>query len=264
MDSVFYLKLFLSFLIGGSWVLLSTFIADRFGSKIGGLISGLPSTVLFGLLFMAWTQTPVVAVAATTIFPAAEAATTFFVMTYILLVQQKIWKSLGIAFIVWFTIAFGLIYTHFTSYIFSFVIYLISLLVFYVIVEKRLHINSIAGAKIQYTPRIIFLRGVLSGFVIAIAVFLGKLGGPLFGGISSAFPAMFTSTIIITYFSRGASFSAATIKSSIFSFISGVIYSIGVRYTYLPLGILWGTLISVLLSLISSALIYKIIIKRLK
>ena len=56
MDLSFWIKFGLSFLVGGVWVTLSSVAAERFGSKAGGLIGGLPSTIVVTLLFIGLTQ----------------------------------------------------------------------------------------------------------------------------------------------------------------------------------------------------------------
>ena len=61
MDYTFWYKLLLSFLVGGCWVTLTTIIAEKFGSKIGGLLGGLPSTIVVSLLFIGLTQNAEVA-----------------------------------------------------------------------------------------------------------------------------------------------------------------------------------------------------------
>lgn len=264
MDTIFILKLLLSFLIGGSWVILSTVFADKFGSKIGGLITGLPSTVIFSLLFLAWTQSPHFAVQATTVSPISFGIGTLFVLSYIILVKKNIWTALIVSFLIWFILAIALVLINFNNYSLSLISYLISFIIFFISVEYILKIKSIKGKKIIFTSKNIFLRGFLSGFIIAIAVIMGKIGGPIFGGIFSGFPAVFTSTMLITYFSQGADFSIATMKSSALSIVSGVIYSIVVRFTYIPLGILYGTILAIAISLLNGVLVYKLIVVRLK
>ena len=54
----FVLKLVLTAFVGGSWVVLSTIIAERAGTKLGGVIAGLPSSSLIAFLFIGWTQSP--------------------------------------------------------------------------------------------------------------------------------------------------------------------------------------------------------------
>lgn len=264
MDAVFLTKLFLAFAIGGIWVILSTVIADRYGSKIGGLLSGLPSTVAFSLLFLAWTQTSTFAIQATTVTPIAIGIENLFVLTYIFLVYRGVFVALVSSFFVWFLLAFGLVYIHFDNYPFSLLAYILSLGIFYIIVENILKIVSVKGKNIVFSPKTILLRGLLSGSIIAFSVLMGKVGGPMLGGIFAGFPAIFTSTMLVTYFSRGASFSAATMKSSVLSFISGVVYSVVVRYTYVPLGIVFGTIVAIGVSVSCGILMYRIIIARLR
>ena len=78
MDTIFLVKIALSFFIGGSWVVLATHLADKLGSKIGGLITGLPSTLLFGLFFLGWTQSSQAAVTATSITPLVGGISSLF------------------------------------------------------------------------------------------------------------------------------------------------------------------------------------------
>ena len=66
---MFQLQLLLSFFIGGIWIAGTTVLADRYGSKLGGWLGGLPSTALFSLFFIAWTQSPAIASEVTTVMP---------------------------------------------------------------------------------------------------------------------------------------------------------------------------------------------------
>jgi hypothetical protein len=264
MDSIFFLKLFLSLIIGGLWTVMATVVADKFGSKIGGLIAGLPSTGLFSLFFMGWTLGPVFAVSATTIVPAIVGVENIFVVVYIALARKNFWLAIGAALLTWFVFVLGLVIAKFNSYTTSLLLYAISLFISSIIVERLIRISSAKGKTIRYSPSIIIIRGLLSGIIVALAVTLGKLGGPILGGAFAAFPALFTSTIIITYFAHGAAFSAATMKSSLYCIISFVIHSIMVRYTYVPLGIIWGTLVSMLVSFTSGYLVYKFVVTRLR
>jgi hypothetical protein len=53
MDHAFLLKTVTSFLAGGIWIGASTLLAERLGSKKGGLVTNLPSTILVALVFVA-------------------------------------------------------------------------------------------------------------------------------------------------------------------------------------------------------------------
>jgi len=68
--------------------------------------------------------------------------------------------------------------------------------------------------------------------------------------------------IFMTYSSQGAVFSAAVMKSSILGAISVVVYGIMARYTYIPLGLIGGTVVSMIASLISSYFIHRYMARR--
>lgn len=263
MDSTFAIKLVLSFVVGGSWAILVSVAADKFGSKIGGLIAGLPSTLLFGLFFLGWTQNTQAAVTATNVVPAAGIMSNVFLLLYVLLINRGLIIALVGSFLLWGVLATAVILTKVNNFPLFFLAYLVSVVFVYMLMDRWLKIRSVAGAKIRYTPAILTVRGLISGSIVSLAVFLAKIGGPVFGGIFSMFPAMFSSTLIITYYSQGLSFSKAVAKSILVSGIGVVVYSIGVRLTYLSFGLITGSLLSMLLSIVASYFIYQVVLKRL-
>lgn len=263
MNSLFFLKLILSFLIAGFWIIIATVVADKLGSKIGGLISGLPSTIMFGLFFIGWTQGSGAAVQATTITPIIAGLSGLFLTCYTFLVKKGFWLSIIISISVWLILSFTLIRIHFDNLPFSLVGYLLLVAANYWVMEKILKIKSTKGKKVKYTKLLILSRGVVGGMAVALAVFLGKVGGPMWGGTFSMFPAIFISTIFITYFTHGPDFSAATMKSAMVSASSTVLYSMLVRFTYLDFGLVFGTLVSILVAFGYGALLYKFVITRL-
>lgn len=264
MDITFLFKLLLSFIIGGAWVILATITADKYGPKVGGLISGLPSTGLFSLLFLGLTQGPQFATNAAFIVPAVVGIETLFIVIYIYLVKKSFWLALVSAFLVWFVLVFGLLVIKINNFSLSFALGILCLFLSYLTIEHILKTPTVKGKKINYTPKTILIRGLISGSVVAFSVFLGRVGGPMLGGMMSGFPATFLSTMIITYFTHGPEFSAATMKSANISVTSLIIHSITVRYTYIPLGIWLGTFVSILVSFTSGFLIYRFIILKLK
>ena len=263
MDSTFVIKLVLSFLVGGLWAIVVSVLADKFGSKIGGLIAGLPSTLLLGLFFLGWTQNPAAAIAATGVVPIAGIMSNVFLLFYVLLINSGLVISLIVSFLIWGVLAALVIINPVNNFNLSFLAYLFSVAIVYRLMDRWLKIRSVTGSKIHYTPAILIVRGLISGSIVSLAVFLAKIGGPVFGGIFSMFPAMFSSTLIITYYSQGLVFSKAVAKSILVSGISVVVYSIGVRLTYLSFGLITGTLLSMLLSIVTSYFIYRVVLKKL-
>lgn len=262
MTDPFVLKLLISFLVGGSWVLLSTILADKLGTKIGGLINGLPSIVLFGLLFIAWTQSTEAAVSAATIIPAIGGIGTLLMASYIYFVRINLWLALIISISLWLSLSLLLVLTGFNNFMLSWLIYICLLSLSYFFVEHILHTKSVEGKKIKYTFSLLLLRGLLSGFIIAFAVFIAKVGGPVLGGVFSVFPAATVSTMIISYKTHGAEFSAGMVKSALVGAITVMLYATLVRFSYLSLGVILGTVVSILGSFFSGYLIYQLIIKK--
>jgi len=262
MDNIFIVKLFLSFIVGGLWVTLGTVLAEKYGTKIGGLVAGLPSTILISLFFIAWTQSTKVAVEATTIVPMIGGINCLFIVIYIFLLKLNFWLALGGAFLVWLLFSLGLVLAGFNSFAISLISYVCLVVISYNIVEKGLKVRSVSGKQIRYTSTIMIFRAIFSGFVIVFAVVVTKVGGPLLGGMFVMFPAMFVGIIFMTYFSQGAAFSAAVMKSSILGAISVVIYGLVARFAYIPFGLIGGTVISIFVSFASSYFIHGYMARR--
>ena len=257
MNEIFFAKLGLSFIIGGVWTTLATVAAERLGTKLGGIIAGAPSMVSIALFFIGWTQTPSFASQATTIIPITMGINTLFVIIYVVLSRFNFYLSILASLILWFILTLGLIFLKFDNFIYSIVVYIVCLAFSYYILEKRMHIESEAQKNIQYSLLQLILRASLSGGIIAFAVLMAEVGGPLFGGAFSVFPAVVLSIIILTYFAQGKSFSSATLKVMVLAgAISVVIYAVVVRYAYLQFGLILGTLLAYSISLICSYLLY--------
>ncbi len=262
MTDPFIFKLALSFITGSLWITFGTVLAERYGTKIGGLVAGLPSTILVSLFFIAWTQSLETATAATTAVPVVGGINCLFIIVYIYLVRVNFWLALAGALAIWFFLSLILVIMKFNNFPISVFAYICMLAFSYWVAERRLAVRSETGRKIQYTIPIILYRGIFSGLVIVIAVVMTKVGGPLIGGMFAMFPAMFIGTLFITYFTHGASFSAAVMKASILGAISVVVYGASVRYTYVPLGLLAGSFVSLLISFFCSFMIHQFMAKR--
>ena len=159
-----------SSLFSSGGVIGITLFADRFGTKIGGAISGLPSTVLYCLLFIAWTQSPAVAVEATTILPAVGGVVALFIACYLLLIKKGVLISLLVATMLWFILALLLVSLPFMNILLSLGIYCGFFGFAYYLVTYRTQIPSVSGKKIVYTPLLILFRGIVSGSIVALAV----------------------------------------------------------------------------------------------
>ncbi|MBL7086061.1 MAG: DUF3147 family protein, partial [Candidatus Cloacimonetes bacterium] len=207
MDHTFLLKLLLSFFLGGVWITFATIIAERFGSKLGGVIAGIPSTIIISLFFIGWTQSPIIASKATTVVPIIMGIDALFVVVYALLRNRNFYIALGGALLFWAVSSFILALIEFDSFLFSLIGFVVFVVISYYILEKRYSFPSESPKYTKYTLPLLAIRGILSGSIIAFAVLMAKIAGPLVGGMFSAFPAVMLSTMIITYYSHGTNFS---------------------------------------------------------
>jgi uncharacterized membrane protein (GlpM family) len=102
---------------------------------------------------------------------------------------------------------------------------------------------------ISYPTIQLVWRALFGGSVIALAIFMGKIGGPLLGGIFSSFPTMFLSTLVITYNTGGPGCSHAVGKSLLISGLINVpLYEIIVRFLYPVVGLGLGSVLALLFS----------------
>jgi hypothetical protein len=249
MDASFWIKFGLSFLVGGIWVTLSSVAAERFGSKVGGLIGGLPSTIVVTLLFIGLTQTADLAAESAVIVPLVMGLNGIFVTVFISLSRRGLAPALAGALFTWLSLASILIVSNIRAVWISIFGWLLLAICCFLIVEKGMKIVSQGKKAMHYTAGQIAGRAAISGSVVAFAVLMSKVAGPLAGGIFATFPAVFLSNLIISYRSGGADFAGAVGKSLMVSgMITVPIYALLVWFFYPVVGLGLGTLFAFLLS----------------
>ncbi len=264
MDSAFLIQLSLSFVVGSVWVLVTTILSDRYGSKFGGFIGGLPSTAVVSFFFIGLTQSTVIAARATTVFPLSYGFTGLFLVLYALLWRRGFIVSFGVSISAWFSLAACVVLIKFEDFFLSVCLYFFFFIFAVYVLEYRLKLPSMGKGDLKFSSLHFIFRAVFGGSIVALAVFLSRIGGPVFGGIFSAFPAVFISILFINYRSRGMEFSRAMTKPMLVTgMISIFLYGLGVRYFYPSIGLWWGTLAAYFISLIGALLSYFMIQKKL-
>ena len=263
--SQFLFQLFLTFLTGSVWIFLIVIAGKRLGSKTAGFIGGLPSTAVLSFFFIGYTQSPETASEATTIFPLVYGVTALFLVIYAWRIKKGIFIALSNGLIIWIILSTIIILLdphNFALILFS---YIIILLFAYFLLEKTLKITSFERVITNYTINQIAFRSLFGGLIIMMAVLFTRLGGPVFGGMFVAFPAMFISTLIISYKVHGVEFSRALTKPlMITGMITIVIYAVAVKYLYTYAGLYIGTLLSIFISGISAYFTYIFLTRKLK
>jgi hypothetical protein len=255
-DYIFLFKVFLSFLTGGIFTAITLYAAERYGPRLGGIIAGLPSTTAVGLFFIGYTQSPQAASQAASLMPAAVGGSLIFVVIYVMLCKRTGYMlALLTASAAWFMVSLPLAYYRFqdinTATLFFFLVWIAA---FYGM--NRQKVASKLPKKIEYTIGQKIARAVFAGAVIASAVVVSSLAGPLWGGALAAFPAMFLTTFIILCRSYGCEYSTEFAKNTPLGLMGVIPYLWGVHYFYPSYGLAGGTLIAYALSLSMTGAVY--------
>ncbi len=261
MDSIFLIKVVSSFVIAGSWIALSTMIAERMGSKIGGLISNLPSNILVSLIFVALVNDVSYVTNAAISVPLGISICTLFLVVFIIFLRFNLFIAITTSLLFWFLFAFLSSTLSLDNFYLNISISLVIIILSAIFLEKVLKTPSIQNTKrtlslSQFVGRILF-----SGSIVAGVVIISKFSSPYFVGIFATFPAMLLSTMIILTLNQGKRFAQGTGKILALSLSNTVVYIVAVYFTYPKFGILWGTIISYALSALWITFLYPLVKK---
>jgi hypothetical protein len=243
MSDPIWLKIVLSFLVGGVVVAACTFAAERLGTDIGGIIGGFPSTIAVTLLFMALVVSPTAAAEATTMVPLIVGFNGAFLVVFALLVRRGLCLSLAGALSLWFVLSLAALQLRPTNFIAMLSTFVVMLFLGHHILYNRLQVPGNKRKRVALASRQLLTRALFSGGVIAAAVYLSKVAGPISGGILAVFPAVFISILVIAYRSNGADFAQALTRPLLISgMVNVVAYALAVRYFYPVWGLTLGTI----------------------
>lgn len=259
MQNLFLIKLLLSFLVGGSYIAFTIWVSEKFGSRIGGLLIGLPSTILVSLIFIAWTQSPPAAVSALPVVPAALAANSLFLVIFIRLYKYGRAISFSAGLIVWLLLSFPLVFFSLKSIGAS---VLLASLFFGLAIYWLRKFRNRKLKRFQIGRKESALRMIFAGSLVAVAVCLGKILGPLWGGMLASFPVAFSSSFLLLENKYGIDFASATAKTMPYGSMGNVLFAVTFFYIVPLAGLIMGTMIGYLAALLFALAVNEIILKR--
>ncbi len=250
----FIIKLILSFIVGGSWIAFTIWISERFGSKIGGILIGLPSTILVSLLFIAWTQSNSAAVSAVPVIPAATAVNSLFLVAFILLYRYGRSVAYLGAVLVWCLLVLPLVALRLNNLAISLVLaaFFFTLSLSFL---RRFPHRKLPGAIL--TKKEILFRVIFGGGFVMLAVFFGKTLGPLWGGMFASFPAAFSSSLLILSHRHGFDFMTSVTKTMPYGNMGSIIFVIAFFFLVPLYGLALGVIAAYIASLIFAIFVYK-------
>ncbi len=243
---MYILRLIVSFLVGGLAVSLQTLIGERVPLRWRGPVLTIPSSLGLALFFVGLTKGSAAGTEAALIVPAALGAEFLFVMAFAFFIRFGLTISLFLSFLV--IIAGGSFILLFPPHSLSssvFVYGLPPIILAYLIVNLLPQVTTIKPVPI--TVRYIAMRSLLGGSIIVTVILLSKFLGNTWGGLFSAFPAVFLSTFLIYYFAHGPALIPSVARSMFFPGSLGLIlYAVVTIWSFPILGVWIGTALSYL------------------
>lgn len=259
MENYFLWKVLVSFVVAGVWIGGATLIAERLGSRKGGLLSNLPSTVLIALVFVALVKDPDFAARATEAVPMGMLIDTLFLLVLILVLKSGLVRSVFISLFSWFVMAFLVQRLHISGIIINIMLYFLVAVSSFLLLELWFDIPPRETSIKNFTLNAILLRALFAGSVVAGTIVVSRFAGSYWVGLFSTFPAVMLSTMVILAITQGPDFARATGKIMILSSTNIIVYALGVSITYPSLGVLWGTVLAFLGSFLWVLLLFPLI-----
>lgn len=238
------IKAIISFVVAGLWIGGFTLLAERLGSKKGGLLANLPSTILIALIFVALVQDARFAASATGAVPIGMLIDTLFLLVFILMVKFGLVKAVLVSLSTWVLLAILAQKIHSTNIMVNILFYFIIAAAAYLLLEYAVNIPAQGKSKKKYTTGSFLIRVLFAGSVVAGTTIISSFAGTYWVGLFSTFPAVMLSSMVILTVNQGADFARATGKIMILSSTNIIIYALGVSLTYPSIGVVLGTIVS--------------------
>jgi len=262
MDNIFIVKLITSFFVGGLVIASLGWFAERANKKVAGIILSLPSTVVISYIFIGWTLSAqdVSNIVPSTIISAG--AVQIFTIAYLYLsklnknkVRSLVLSMTGSIF-VWLILSIPAAVFKISNIYLAMLEYLVMVFIGYYFLTIKNKATK-PQTLLKYTNLQKIGRAIFAGSIIALAVLLANILNPFWGGIFGSFPAVFTSTFVILHWYYGNSMIEKVVKAIPIGSIIYVVFILAVKYTYPAFGIIFGTIVAYLISLVSFVVLFR-------
>ena len=243
------IQVIIPFILSALIVIIITVIAEKFGTKVGGFLGTLPSTIVVAFIFISLNTDVNFASRSVAVVPAEMGANVMFLFFFTILIKRGLPTATMVSLGIWSIISAIFYFFNLHDIYLSMIIYGLLLCIAFLVLEKVVKIRSKGSVKVKYTTTKIAFRGLLAATVVTISVLLSNVGAVL-SGIFSVFPAIFLTTMLITCSEHGTEFSGGMAKAMIIGTMSTVSYAIAIHFLYPINGIIWGTIMAYGISII--------------
>jgi hypothetical protein len=264
MNFSFYTQILISFLAGGILITLISLMAERASEKNAGIIMMIPTTIVLGFLFLALATS---AENVSTIVPATLVPIGIIMLSIVIYIRYailfseyfknkpaQITMTLAASSLSWFILAGPFAWYKFNNLALGIAGYFASIFIAGYFLNKA---PSIRPEKKTYTPLQITFRAVFVGTILSTVVVLGNKLNVFWGGVFTMYPAAtFASLVIFQYYYQPNQLFFFMKKAPLGS-LSLFVYAISVMLLYPKLGILGGTILSYMISILFIILLLK-------
>ena len=232
-------------------VLSLSYIAEKVSPKVSGILSGLPVGSSITLLFFAVENgvdyvTKVALYNIHGLFAALAFSIGYYISTFYK-GKFEIFMSLLISFIAYLVIAFILAYVPPHVVLTPLIVITLMLIATIYFAKKE---NFIIDKKVKITVSDIIFRSLLTISIFLIISSLPKYVPSNIAGIFSSFPTILLPLMLIIHFRHSRLQARTVIKNTPFGLSSVVIYSLVVYFSYAKIGIIFGTIIALIASVL--------------
>ena len=245
------------FVLSASIVVLIMLIAERYGTKVGGILGTLPSTIVIAFIFIAFNKGVDFTSQSVAVVPAELGVNLVFLFLFAILARRSIYLAFAVSLTAWTLLSSLLFIITLENIYVSLAAYAISLVFTLGVLEHIKKIPSVSSVKVHYTLVKIAFRGVLAGTIISVCILLSNTSAVL-SGIFSVFPAILSSTMLISIREHGPEFAAGIAKSMIFGISSVCVYATAIYFLYPVYGIIFGTIFAYGVSLVATMILFKL------
>ena len=232
-------------------VLSLSYIAEKVSPKVSGILSGLPVGSSITLLFFAIENgvdyvTKVALYNIHGLFAALAFSIGYYISTFYK-GKFEIFMSLLISFIAYLIIAFILAYVPPHVVLTPLIVITLMLIASIYFAKKE---NFAIDKKVKTSISDIFFRSLLTISIFLVISSLPKYVPSNIAGIFSSFPTILLPLMLIIHFRHSRLQARTVIKNTPFGLSSVVIYSLVVYFAYVKIGIVFGTIVALIASVL--------------
>lgn len=259
----FTLRVILSFIVGGSYAATLIWASETFGSKIGGILTGIPTTVLIGLTFIALTSDNAsgnasgnaAAHEAALIIPAMVGVSLVLVYAFTQFIHLGSEIALVVSIGIWAVVALCFVNLHLANISINIAVG-IGLMAITKLAMRHYPHSLTSSARVL--RRTYAVRVIAAGSVVAGAVIVARVAGPIWGGVFAAFPATFVSTLYMLSKAQGPDFAKAVAKQLPLANGSTLSFAVIFYLLIIPTGLVTSVLAGIFGSLVYTLSLLKL------